>query len=374
MKYEEMVPAHIRALGPYVPGKPLRQAEEETGIKCTKMASNENPFGPSPRALEAMEHALREVHLYPENGAPELAKKIAENEGVTPDHILVTGGSTPCLDMVGRTLLAPGTNAITSERSFIVYPIVTRAAGATLKLVPTKNNGFDLDGILKAIDSQTRVIFLANPNNPTGTMFTAQELDGFLDRVPDHVVTVIDEAYYDFAKYLAEHRGVEYSHSVRYVNEGRKVIVMRTFSKTHGLAGVRVGFGIGDPDMMTYMARVRTAFQTTTVGEAGALAALHDDDHLKRTVVNNAQGAEVLENGLRELGVQVTPTWANFVFFEVEEDAPGIAQALERSGVIVRPLKGWGIPKGLRVTIGKPEQNENFLKALRRVLAKETVR
>ncbi len=374
MKYEEMVPAHIRALGPYVPGKPLRQAEEETGMKCTKMASNENPFGPSPRALEAMEHALREVHLYPENGAPELARKIAENEGVTPDHILVTGGSTPCLDMVGRTLLTPESNAITSERSFIVYPIVTRAAGATLKLVPTKNNGFDLDGILQAIDANTRVIFLANPNNPTGTMFTSQELDAFLDRVPDHVVTVIDEAYYDFAKYLAEHRGVEYSHSVRYVKEGRKVIVMRTFSKTHGLAGVRVGFGIGEPDLMTYMARVRTAFQTTTVGEAGALAALHDDEHLLRTVKNNAEGAEVLERGLRELGVHVTPTWANFVFFEVDEDAPAIAHALERSGVIVRPLKGWGIPQGLRVTIGKPEQNENFLATLRKVLTKEAVR
>lgn len=374
MKYEEMVPAHIRALGPYVPGKPLRQAEEETGMKCTKMASNENPFGPSPRALDAMAHALCEVHLYPENGAPELAKKIAENEGVTPDHILVTGGSTPCLDMVGRTLLAPGLNAITSERSFIVYPIVTRAAGAALKLVPTKNNGFDLDGVLTAIDADTRVIFLANPNNPTGTMFTAQELDRFLDHIPDHVVTVIDEAYYDFAKYLAEHRGVEYTHSVRYVQEGRKVIVMRTFSKTHGLAGVRVGFGIGDPDLMTYMARVRTAFQTTTVGEAGALAALHDDEHLKRTVENNARGAEFLEKGLRELGVHVTPTWANFVFFEVDDDAPGIAKALEHSGVIVRPLGGWGIPKGLRVTIGKPEQNENFLSALRKVLAKEPVR
>ena len=374
MKYEEMVPAHIRALGSYVPGKPIRQAEEETGIKCTKMASNENPFGPSPRALEAMERALREVHLYPENGAPELAKKIAENEGVTPDHVLVTGGSTPCLDMIGRTLLAPGLNAVTSERTFIVYPIVTRAAGATLKMVPAKDNGFDLDGILTAIDERTRVVFLANPNNPTGTMFDAKAMDRYLERVPDSVVTVLDEAYYDFAKHLSDKRGVEYSHSARYVKEGKKVIVLRTFSKTHGLAGVRVGFGIGDPELMNYLARVRTAFQTTSVGEAAAMAALHDDEHLKKTVENNARGAEVLERGLRELGVHVTPTWANFVFFEVDEDAPGIAKALEKSGVIVRPLGGWGIPKGLRVTIGNPEQNENFLKALRRVLAKEVVR
>ena len=374
MKYEEMVPAHIRALGPYVPGKPLRQAEEETGIKCTKMASNENPFGPSPRALEAMEHALREVHLYPENGAPELAKKIAENEGVTPDHVLVTGGSTPCLDMIGRTLLAPGLNAVTSERTFFVYPIVTRAAGATLKLVPTKNNGFDLDGILTAIDEQTRVVFLANPNNPTGTMFDAKAMDRYLERVPDSVVTVLDEAYYDFAKHLADVKGVEYSHSARYVREGRKVIVLRTFSKTHGLAGVRVGFGMGDPELMTYLARVRTAFQTTSVGEAAAMAALHDDEHLRKTVENNARGAEVLERGLREMGFHVTPTWANFVFFEVDDDAPAIAKALEKSGVIVRPLGGWGIPKGLRVTIGNPEQNENFLKALRRVMKQEVVR
>ncbi|HEY3927420.1 MAG TPA: histidinol-phosphate transaminase [Candidatus Koribacter sp.] len=374
MKYEEMVPAHIRALGPYVPGKPLRQAEEETGIKCTKMASNENPFGPSPRALEAMQHALREVHLYPENGAPELATKIAENEGVTPDHILVTGGSTPCLDMIGRTLLVPGQNAVTSERTFIVYPIVTRAAGATLKFVPTKNDGFDLDGILTAIDENTRVVFLANPNNPTGTMFTAQELDRYLERVPDHVVTVIDEAYYDFAKHLAAQRGVEYSHSVRYVKEGRKVLVLRTFSKTHGLAGVRVGFGIGDPELMSYLSRVRTAFQTTSIGEAAAIAALHDDEHLRRTVENNASGAAYLEKGMRDLGLHPVPTWANFVFFEVEDDAPGIAKALEHSGVIVRPLGGWGIPKGLRVTIGNPQQNENFLHALQKVLSKEPVR
>ena len=374
MKYEEMVPAHIRALGSYVPGKPLRQAEEETGIKCTKMASNENPFGPSPRAIEAMEHALREVHLYPENGAPELAKKIAENEGVTPDHVLVTGGSTPCLDMIGRTLLSPGLNAVTSERTFIVYPIVTRGAGATLKMVPTKDDGFDLDGILTAIDDRTRVVFLANPNNPTGTMFDAKAMDRFLERVPDSVVTVLDEAYYDFAKHMAERRGVEYSHSVRYVKEGRKVIVLRTFSKTHGLAGVRVGFGIGDPELMSYLARVRTAFQTTSIGEAAAMAALHDDAHLKRTVENNAAGAEVLLKGLREMGLHVVPTWANFVFFEVEDDAPGIAKALERAGVIVRPLGGWGIPKGLRVTIGNPEQNQNFLDALQKVLAKEPVR
>jgi histidinol-phosphate aminotransferase len=373
MKYEEMVPAHIRALGPYVPGKPLRQAEEETGMKCTKMASNENPFGPSPRALEAMERALREVHLYPENGAPELAKKIAENEGVTPDHVLVTGGSTPCLDMIARTLLSPGLNAVTSERTFIVYPIVTRAAGATLKLAPTKDDGFDLDGILNAIDENTRVVFLANPNNPTGTMFDATAMDHYLDRVPNHVVTVLDEAYYDFAKHLAALRGVEYSHSVRYVKEGRKVIVLRTFSKTHGLAGVRVGFGIGDPELMSYLARVRTAFQTTTVGEVAALAALHDDEHLRRTVENNAAGAESLLKGLSELGLHAVPTWANFVFFEVEEDAPGIAKALEHAGVIVRPLGGWGIPNGLRVTIGNPQQNQNFLNALRKVMAKEHV-
>ena len=276
--------------------------------------------------------------------------------------------------MIGRTLLSPGLNAVTSERTFIVYPIVTRGAGATLKMVPTKDDGFDLDGILTAIDDQTRVVFLANPNNPTGTMLDAKAMDRFLDRVPDSVVTVLDEAYYDFAKHMAEQRGVEYTHSVRYVKGGRKVIVLRTFSKTHGLAGVRVGFGIGDPELMSYLARVRTAFQTTSVGEAAAMAALHDDAHLKRTVENNAAGAEVLLKGLREMGLHVVPTWANFVFFEVEEDAPGIAKALERAGVIVRPLGGWGIPKGLRVTIGNPEQNQNFLHALQKVLAKETVR
>src|SRR5579871_3682829 len=201
--YSQLVPEHVRRLGGYTPGKSLRQAQQESRVNCIKMASNENPFGPSPKALAAMQAVLGDINFYPDNDANDLRQKLAELHGVAPEQVVPTAGSTALLGIIARTLLAPGLNAVTSERSFIVYPIATQAAGGTLIQVPMRNDGYDLDAIAAVIDDKTRIIYLSNPNNPTGTIVTAQEIDRFLDKVPDHVVVILDEAYYDFAQHFA---------------------------------------------------------------------------------------------------------------------------------------------------------------------------
>jgi histidinol-phosphate aminotransferase len=369
-KFENLVPERVRDLPAYVPGKPMKQAEAESGVKCIKLASNENPYGPSPKAIAAMKAAALTAHLYPDNDSTELKTALANRNGLQPSQVMVTCGSTSLLDLMARTLLGPGLNAITSERSFIVYPIVTAAAGAEFRTVPMKDDTFDLDAIAEAIDENTRLVFLANPNNPTGTMFEAKTLDAFLDRVPDHVVIALDEAYYDFATDFARVRGVEYSHSLDYVRQERNVVVLRTFSKAHGLAADRVGYGFGPAELLGYIARLRTAFSVTSLGEAAALAALDDEAHLKKALENNRVGARYLTSHLTELGYKPLQTWANFIYCEMHEDASALSRRLQAEGVIIRPLTGsWGARTAIRVTIGTPAENEKFVTALKRVVA-----
>ncbi len=219
-----------------------------------------------------MKAATSDIHFYPDTGVTELIARLAEIHDLEPNQIMATAGSTTFLEIIARTLLGPGLNAVTSKLSFIVYPLVTNATGARLIEVPTLNDGYDLDGILEAVDANTRLVYLANPNNPTGTMVTAAEIDRFLDRLPSHVITVLDEAYYDFAAFFAAERGVDYSHSLDYVRAGRPVVVLRTFSKAQGLAGLRVGYGMGPAELISYFARMRPAFMVSSVGEAAALA------------------------------------------------------------------------------------------------------
>ncbi len=369
-KFDKIVPERVRILPAYVPGKPMKQAEAESGIKCIKLASNENPYGPSPKAIAAMEAAAKTANLYPDNDSTELRTKLADQNGLFPSQVMVTSGSTSLLDLMARTLLGPGLNAITSERSFIVYPIVTAAAGAELRTVPMVNDTFDLDAIAEAIDENTRLIFLANPNNPTGTMFDAKTLDAFLERVPDHVVIALDEAYYDFATDFAKVRNVEYSHSVQYIKQEKNVVVLRTFSKAHGLAADRVGYGFGPAELLGYIARLKTAFSVTSVGEAAAIAAMDDDVHLSKALENNRAGAKYLTAHLADLGYKPLETWANFIYCDMHEDAAAIAKRLQAEGIIIRPLNGsWGARTAIRVTIGTPEENEKFVAALKRVIA-----
>jgi len=372
--YSQFVPEHVRSLSGYTPGKSLRQAQQESHVNCIKMASNENPFGPSPKAVEAMKDALAESNFYPDNDAIELRQRLAERHNVKPEQVVPTAGSTALLGIIARTLLSPGLNAVTSERSFIVYPIATQAAGGQLIQVPMRSDGFDLTAIAAAIDQHTRIVYISNPNNPTGTLLPANELDHFLDQVPNHVIVILDEAYYDFAQSFGVIRGMDYSHSLDYVNQGRKVVVLRTFSKAHGLAGVRVGYGIGPAELMSYFARMRTTFSVSVVAQAAALAALDDDAHTQKTVQNNAEQSTRLMAAITGLGYYPIPTWANFLYCELGDDAAAVAKRLQAEGVIVRPLGPWGAPTAVRITIGTPEQNDIFLKAFKKVMERATAR
>jgi len=298
---------------------------------------------------------------------------LAARHQLSAEQIFIADGSLGILDVVARTLLVPGTNCISSERSFISYPVITRSIGARFIEVPMRNDTYDLNAIAAAIDEQTRVVILANPNNPTGTMFDADATAAFLAQVPESVLVILDEAYSDFAEYFARQRGITYSRSFDYVRASKSnVLVLRTFSKAHGLAGVRLGYACGDPELLRFFARVRNSFSVSVVAEAAGLAAIRDVEHIRKTVENNAVGAAWLMERFKELGVKAIPTSANFIHFTVDEDASVFAKRMQSEGVIVRSLVPWGAPNAIRVSIGTPEQNETFFRALKK-LVRQTV-
>ncbi len=365
-KFAELVPEHVRALPAYVPGKPIHQAEAEFGVKMTKLGSNENPFGPSPLAVKAIEQAARGGNFYPDTDMTALRERLAAHHKIAANQLIVTAGSTTLLDLMARTLLGPGLNAVTSERSFIVYPLATRAAGAELRQVPMRGDGFDLDAISDAIDGDTRLVYIANPNNPTGTLLTASQMDRFLNHLPEKVVVALDEAYYDYAQWISRERGVDYSHAEEYVRDERSVVVLRTFSKAHGLAALRVGYGMGPAELIGYFARLKPAFLVNGLAEAAALAAMDDRAHYEKSMSNNAQQLEWMTRQLREIGYTPVESWANFLYIETGEDASALARRLQMNGIIVRPLTGsWGARTAIRVTIGAPDENRKFVEALK---------
>ena len=332
-----------------------------------RLDSNENPFGPSPRALEALRVSLEGLHAYPDDDCSGLRERLASVHSLPFEQVMVTAGSTQMLSLLCQTLLAEGLNAVTSERSFVVYGMAVHATGAQFIEAPMRNDRIDLTAILELINEHTRIIFLANPNNPTGTMLDAKELDRFFAEVPGHVVVVLDEAYYEFAANFAERRKAKYSQSLEYLRRGAGAVVLRTFSKVHGLAGLRVGYGLGPAELLGYCARMKNTFSVSAAAQAAALAALEDDEHIARTVANNADQAGPLGVGLSELGYRVVPTWANFLYCDLGEDAEAVATQLRKAGVSVRPLTAWGGPNAIRVSIGTPEQNESFLRTMEKV-------
>jgi len=354
----DLVTESARSAGPNAKTTP----DQSSGL--IKLNANESVYGPSPRALTAMRAALENSNLYPDNDSPTLREKLAKKHGVLPQQIVVGNGTTALLGVIARTLLQSGRNAITSACSFISYPAVTQTACARLIEVPLLDRGFDLDAILKAIDANTRIVFLANPNNPTGSLLDAASIDLFLAKVPQHVIVVLDEAYFDYAQYFAQKRGVEYSHALEYVRENRNVLVLRTFSKAHGLAGVRVGYAIGPAELISYVAQLQEVFALSTIAQAAALAAIDDEDHIKHALDNNADQSEWLEQKLNGMGYDVLPTWTNFIAIEVGEDSRDFARRLRKQGVLVRPLGAWGAPTSIRVTLGRPEQNQFFVQTL----------
>lgn len=365
-RFFDLISKPVRDMGNYLPPSPASPADSQSP-RLIRLDSNENPFGPSPRALEAMRLAIASVNSYPENDCSELRRDLAAHHGLPPEQVLVTAGSTALLALLCQTLLAPGLNAVTSERSFIVYGMAVHAAGGQFIEVPMRDDAFDVAAILDSINEHTRLVFLANPNNPTGTLRDAAAIDRFVAEVPNHVVLVLDEAYYEYAAYFATRRRVEYSRSLDYVRRGAPMVVLRTFSKAHGLAGLRVGYGLGPAELLAYCGRMQNTFSVSSVAQAAAVAALDDQAHIEGTVSNNAEQAQILGVGLSELGYRVVPTWANFLYCDLGEDAAAMAKRLRGEGISVRPLGGWGAPTCIRVTIGTPEQNAAFLNAMQRL-------
>jgi histidinol-phosphate aminotransferase len=357
-RFFDLVTESARSAGPNAKTTP----DQSSGL--IKLNANESVYGPSPKALAAMRAALENSNLYPDNDSPTLREKLARKHGVSAQQIVVGNGTTALLGVIARTLLESGRNAVTSACSFISYPAVTQTACARLVEVPLLARGFDLDAILKAIDANTRVVFLANPNNPTGSFLDADSIDRFLAKVPRHVIVVLDEAYSDYAQCFAQKRGLEYSHALEYVRENRNVLVLRTFSKAHGLAGVRVGYAMGPAALILYIAQLQEVFALSTIAQSAALAAIDDEEHIQRALTNNAEQAEWMEETLKGLGYDVLSTWTNFIAIEVGEDSRDFARRLRKKGVLVRPLGAWGAPTSIRVTLGTPEQNQFFVEAL----------
>jgi histidinol-phosphate aminotransferase len=365
-RFFDLVTDPLRSLGEFAPEKPGAFADR--GPSLLKLNSNESAYGPSPKALAAMRAVLESSHLYPDDHATELRRKLAEVHAIGPGSIFIANGTTALLGVIARTLLRPGLNAITSICSFISYPMVTNAAGAVLIETPLRNGGYDLDAILGAVNENTRIIFIANPNNPTGTLLDAAAIDVFVKRIPPHVVVILDEAYYDYAQYFAAARGVEYSHSLDYVREDRNVVVLRTFSKAHGLAGVRVGYGIGPAELMAYFARTQDVFAVSSAALAAALAASEDAEHVRQAVENNAKQAASLSHAISGLRYNLRPVWTNFISLDVKQDAREVARRIRAEGILIRPLTAWGAPTSIRLTIGTQDQNQKFLQAFQKVL------
>ena len=356
----------VQQLSPYVPGKPVDELARELDLdpaSIVKLASNENPLGPSPKALEAIRSELAELTRYPDGNGFELKSRLAARCGVQINQVTLGNGSNDILDLVARAYLAPGLNAVFSQYAFAVYPISTQAVGAQGKVVPAKDYGHDLEAMLAAIDANTRVVFIANPNNPTGTWFGPDALERFLARVPSNVLVVLDEAYIEFAE------GDELPDGLKYLARYDNLLVSRTFSKAYGLAALRVGYALSSAQIADVLNRVRQPFNVNSLALAAACAALDDADYLAQSRQLNDAGMAQLEAGLRELGLSWIPSKGNFIAVDFGRDTAAINQALLRAGVIVRPVAGYGMPNFLRVSIGLPAENARFLEALAKVLS-----
>ncbi len=350
---------------PYVPGKPVEELERELGITgAIKIASNENPVGPSPLALKAAEEALSNIHRYPDGDAFYLKHKLSDALGINPENLIFGNGSNDVLDIAARTFLSPGDEAVMGEFAFIVYPIVTKAVGAKAVISPMPGYTHNLKDMYSRITPRTRAVFIANPNNPTGSMVKRDELEWFLDKVHEDVLVVIDEAYFEYVE------DPEYPDSLTYHNTGKSIFTVRTFSKIYGLAGLRLGYGIAYKDMVSAMQRARHPFNTSSVAQAAAKAALDDHEHVKRSRDVNREGLGYLTGELGRLGIPHTPTYTNFILIDLGQDPMPLYNALLREGVIVRPVGGYGLKTHLRVTIGLPEENERFVRAMKKVTGK----
>lgn len=355
----------VQKLTPYVPGKPVEELERELGItNIIKLASNENPLGPSPKALAALDKVKAELTRYPDGNGFKLKQALSNHLGIALDTITLGNGSNDVLEIIARAYLAPGDEAIYSQYAFAVYPISVQAVGATAVVTPAINYGHDLEAMAAAVTPKTKIIFIANPNNPTGTWFGKSEWETFMAKVPENVLVVLDEAYIEYVEDSDALNGLDY------VSRFPNLIVSRTFSKAYGLAGLRVGYCISHPQVANILNRVRQPFNVDSFALAAATAVLDDTDYLQRSRKTNRDGMQQLVAGFKQLGLDYIPSAGNFIVVNFDQDAAPLYQALLREGVIVRPVANYGMPKSLRISIGLPEENARFLQALKKVLGR----
>ncbi len=356
----ELSPSYVRSIAPYQPGKPISELARELGLKeegIVKLASNENPRGIGPRTRAAIEASIGEVARYPDGNGYDLKLALSKRYGVDMSSIVLGNGSNDVLELVALAFLGPGRAAVFSQHAFAVYPLATQARGARQIVVAAKNYAHDLDAMARAIDDETYVAWVANPNNPTGTFARAEEVEAFLRRVPERVLVVLDEAYNE---YLTQDLRAD---TVKWLKRHPNLVITRTFSKAYGLAGLRVGYALAHPSVADVMNRVRQPFNVNSIALAAATAALNDMEFVARSYAENLQGMKQLEEGSHALGLDFIPTHGNFITIRVGK-AGEIYKRLLRRSVIVRPVAGYGLPEHLRVTIGTPQENDKFLSAL----------
>ena len=353
----------LEGLVAYDPGKPIEETARELGLdpsEIIKVASNENPLGPSPKAVAAMKEAAEKVHIYPDGGGYRLRTAIAEKFGLDRQNVVLGNGSNEIIELIGHGFLDPGDNVIAAEHAFVVYKLMATLFGAETIEVPDPCFVHDLEAMADAITPRTKKIFIANPNNPTGTMVGQEEIDRFMDRVPDHVMVIFDEAYYEFLPDPPD--------TLKYVREGRNVVIMRTFSKIQGLAGLRIGYGLTTPDIAEILQKCRQPFNTNAIAQAGAIAGLEDEEHQRRTREVTDEGRILLQESFEEMGLEYVPSHANFVLVRVG-DGDAVFDAMLKRGVIVRAMRGYKLPEWVRISIGTMDENRRCLDTLREVLS-----
>jgi histidinol-phosphate aminotransferase len=364
-QWESLANEHILGIAPYEPGKPTEELERELGIvDAIKLASNENPLGPSDRVQKALIAALPHLNRYPDGSGHYLRQALAKKHGVSIDQIVLGNGSNELIELIVRTFLRPGDEAVVPHPSFMVYPMIVQAAGGIRVMVMLKDYRLDLEAMARAITPMTKIVFIANPNNPSATIVTADEVAHFLSRVPPRTIVVFDEAYIEFAM------GPDFPDVLASVKQGRKVMVLRTFSKSASLAGLRVGYGVADADAIALMNRIRQPFNVNALAQVAALAALDDESHVMECVRMIEAGRHYLYDEFNALGIKYVPSRANFILVDVGHSASDVFQRLLKEGVIVRPLTPFGMESALRITIGTPQENRRLVRALRHVLAK----
>jgi histidinol-phosphate aminotransferase len=360
----DRVPEYIRALVPYQPGKPIEEVEREYGISnSSKLASNENPLGPSARAIAAIRAKLDQLHLYPDGDCFYLKSALANKLGIDAERLIFGNGSNELIELAVRTFMRPGDEAVMARQAFLVYPLVVQAVGGVGKVVALKNFTHDLSAIGEAIGPSTRIVFLANPNNPTGTIYRRDEWERFLQQVPADVLIIVDEAYFEYV------RDTDYPDSLKYHAHGKTLLTLRTFSKLYGLAGLRIGYGVAPREIADLLHRVRQPFNVNAVAQWAALAALEDHEHVQRSLEVNRQGMEYLTKEFARLGLEQVPSQANFILVRVGSGNQ-VFQQLLAQGVIVRPMAAYDFPEYVRITVGTMEENRRCVEALDKSLKK----